>query len=51
MNKDVEKQKEKNEKLGGDLVDFLVEIYGDLKKKEKEKLCRKSESLEVIKYV
>ena len=50
MNKYVEKQKEKNEKLKRWLVDCLTEIYGDLEEKEKENLCKYGETLKVIKY-
>jgi hypothetical protein len=50
MNKDMEKQKIRNEKLERYLVDYLTEIYGDLEPKEQEELCKMGDELEVIKY-
>jgi len=50
MDKDVEKQKEKTEKLGKYLVSLLTEIYGDLEENEKENLCKYGGTLKRIKH-
>jgi len=50
MNEDIKKQKERNEKLGKYLENLLVNIYGDLEKREKENLCKFVSELEVIRY-